>query len=1206
MQKSASARCSDSADEALICSGDVVAYPCPTAPSQMPVRHHLRKKGSEVLRAVNPLRQLLQVCEKWQHRLMSKKILTAMKLTAFLLILTLHVCAKSSSQTITFSGKDVSLGKLFNEIKRQTGYGVFGNASLLKQTRKVSVAAVNMPLNNFLQIVFKDQPVTYRLLDKTIILYKRDAPLINPAYVSSNNDVDAQRETAAEDPVKGRVLGEDGKPLLGVSIRIKGGTTGVSTDEQGNFTIPVKAKQTLIISYIGMETQELKISDPSKPVKIILKPSDAAMKDIVVTGYSNLRKESFTGNAVKVEKEQILKVAQRNVIDVLQVFDPSFRIEMNNLRGSDPNNLPNFYVRGRSGIGVKALDASDLSKASLQNNPNLPVFIMDGYEVTTERVYDLDPTRIKSITILKDAAATAIYGSRAANGVVVIESVAPIAGKLRVNYNFVSSFTAPDLSDYNLMNASEKLEAEKLAGFYESTDPNLQSELTNEYLRKQNQVVKGVNTDWISQPVTNQFNQKHTVAVDGGSNEFRFTLLLKYDHQNGVMKKSKRERTGAGLAVEYRVNNFQFRNDVSYDVVKATNSPYGNFADYTWKAPYEEMKDRDGQYTRYTVVPVWHGGGNSNELNDINPLYEVFNTKNSSTNGYHALINNFSVNWRVLPHLQIKGQLAINKTTDDLDEFYDPASARFKDTGDQARKGTLLQTRGERLMINTNLFANYINSINRHNMNFSAGINTNEVKSFENTMYYSGFPSGSQSSPNFAAKRERRPEFADNHTRMFGAFLALNYSFNDIYLLDVSSRLDGSSEFGSEKRFAPFWSLGTGVNLHKYDFMRNYSFISRARITGSFGQLGKTNFQPFEARDNYQIVPGWYKTGVGANLMYLGNPSLTWEKTNTYDLIFDMGFFKDRINLNVNWYNKVTIDLVNDVDLPLSSGFRAYKENIGKIRNRGFEVFLRADVVRSKDFLVAVYANLATNKNTLVNLSRSLQNYNQKVDSQYVDYDQHSKDLDKKGRYSTPHTKYIEGGSLTSIFGMRSLGINPMDGKEVFLTKDGTVTYDWNAADQVIIGDRTPKGQGAFGVNISYKGFTLFTSCLYQYGSQEYNTTLLNKVENVDLYNRNTDRRVLTDRWRKPGDITKLKDIRESLMTTRPTSRFIQDYNAITINSLSLGYNVNQEYLKKFGLSMCRVQVSTNNLATISTVRQERGLEYPFARTFDLSLNLGF
>lgn len=1124
----------------------------------------------------------------------SAQMLRIMRMTTFfLLMICTHVCATTSSQTITFSCTNMPLKAVFSAIERQTGFVAFSNKKVLEKTKPVSVSVEAMPLSEFLQIILKDQPIDFKIENKTIAIF----PIVKSEEVL---------EVPA--PIRGRVRGPDGQPLFGATVKVKGSKAAVTTNADGYFeiTVPVNSN-TLVVSYIGMESQEVPIKG-STELSIKLEASKAKMEDVVITGYSNVRKESFTGNAIKVTQEQILKVSNRNVIDVLQVFDPSFRLERNNIMGSNPNTLPQFYIRGRSGIGVKELDNVDVSQAALTNNPNLPVFIMDGYEVTSEKVYDYDPNRIKSITILKDAAATAIYGSRAANGVIVIETVPPAAGKIRASYNFVSSLTLPDLSDYNLMNAEEKLEAERLSGLYNTagqTPANIAS-LTNEYILKRNQVLKGVNTDWIAQPLTNEFNQKHTLYIDGGSQEIRFGFLLRYDNQNGVMKKSARDRLGAGLTLEYRRSKVQFRNDLTYDIVDATNSPYGSFADYTTKAPYNEMRDRTGALVKNT--PLWHGGG-TDQLNLVNPLYEVYNTKNSSTTGYNSITNNFSFNWYILPQLQLRTQLAATNTSNNGRNFIDPNSGRYliniftnyDDIGELGLSNSSLFT------WSSNVFANYVNTIGKNNINFSLGFNTNSNNSVASYHRYTGFPSGSQTSPNFASKLPTKPTYSDNRTRLFGSFAALNYSFADIYLFDASVRLDGSSEFGTDKKYAPFWSLGAGINFHKYEFLKDHPFISRLRATGSLGQLGKVNFPPYAAKDNFVISQGWYRTGAGAVLKYMGNTNLNWEKTSTYDAVLDIGLLKDRISVNVNWYNKITNDLVNDVDLPLSSGFSLYKDNIGKIQNKGFEVYVRCDVIRTKNAIIGLYANFNHNKNILLNISQSLKAYNDKVNAQYAGYTSTTAtNYLNATKYSTPYTKYIEGGSLTSIFGMQSLGINPMDGQEVYVKRDGTLTYDWNASDQVIIGDKTPKGQGAFGINATYKGFTLFASMLYQYGAQEYNTTLLSKVENVDLYNRNTDRRVLTQRWRNPGDITTLKDIRQGSWATRPTSRFVQDYNAVTFNSISLGYSLSPQLLRKLRVSMMRVQVSTNNLATISTVRQERGLSYPFARTFDLSLNVGF
>ena len=269
--------------------------------------------------------------------------------------------------------------------------------------------------------------------------------------------------------IRGTVIDSNKEPIPGASIIVKGTRTGTSTNIEGEFTLDVKDdKVTLEISFIGMKKQTLQVdATRRKSLEITLVDDVKTLEDVVVTGYSNVRKTSFTGSSTQITGDDLRKVSQTNVIDAMQSFDPSFRLMTNTQFGSDPNALPEMYIRGRSGVGVRDLDKDQLSKSNLENNPNLPTFIMDGFEVSIEKVYDLDPTRIESMTILKDAAATAIYGSRAANGVVVITTVAPKPGEVRVSYNFTGTLEMPDLRDYNLANASEKLEIERLAGLFD-------------------------------------------------------------------------------------------------------------------------------------------------------------------------------------------------------------------------------------------------------------------------------------------------------------------------------------------------------------------------------------------------------------------------------------------------------------------------------------------------------------------------------------------------------------------------------------------------------------------------------------------------------------------------------------------------------------------------------------------------------------------
>lgn len=1120
-----------------------------------------------------------------------KKSMTLLLCSMFL-ILPVQLYAQNT-KTVTLNYEKRPIVEILKSIEKQTqmSYALNKDVEVALNSLSINVKSVSVP--EALTILLDGTGYAFTIKNQTITIYKS-----------------VEAKPAPELLISGRVSDFDGVPLVGATILIKGGKASdavVSKPDKGEFTIKAPSNATLVFTFIGMETKEVRVNNQTN-IDVQLNKDSKLISDVVVTGYANLNRESFTGNTVQINREDLLSVSQKDIIGSLQVFDPSLRFLKDNLGGSDPNKMPEFYVRGQSGIGVKELDDIDLSEAALTNNPNLPIFIMDGFEVTAQKVYDYDPYQIESITILKDAAATAMYGSRAANGVIVIETVEPKPGKLSAYYNLVTTFTFPDLRDYNLMNAREKLEAERLGGFYSlmETDPESTAAIAQhkEYLKKLNNINRGVNTDWIAQPLQNVVNLKHSLRVDGGGDNVRLGLVLKYDTEDGVMKKSQRDRKEIEFTASYRLNSFQISNRISYARVDARNSPYGSFSAYTKKLPYDEIYDINGRPVEMT--PSWHVGMSRALLE--NPIYEAISVNNYDRSKYDQIINNLSLVYRI-NNFQVKGQLSITSQKDNSERFLDPASNAFvgsENVQSWSDKGSLDISNNSSFRLNANLVASYVNTFGKHNINGQAGLNIIETKNKGSDEKYKGFPSGSKSSPNYAhSMQSLKPYYRDNHTRLFGAFAAVNYSFENIYLLDASVRLDGSSEFGSDKKYAPFWSVGAGLNLHNYSFLKDNSVISKLKLTATTGELGKVNFSPYVAMDTYLMLNDWYPTGIGAKLMAMGNPFLTWETTRTSDFGLDIGFLKDNFNLKVAYYNKVTSNLVNDIDLIASSGFSKYKGNVGEVSNKGFELDFRANVYTSKDVIVAVYGNFATNKNKIINISSSLKAYNDLVDSQFDNYENNVNKEGIKESYSRPFIKYIEGGSLTDLFGMQSLGINPMDGKEIFLKKDGTITYDWNASDQVKIGNTSPKGQGAFGLNVFYKGFSLFASFLYEFGGQEYNQTLVNKVENANIYETNNDRRALTERWRQIGDISAYKDIKDTGRTTRPTSRFIQDYNAVTFNSLSVGYTFDKKHLDMLKLTALKISINANNLGAVSSVKQERGLSYPFARSFDITLNVG-
>lgn len=1088
---------------------------------------------------------------------------------------------------VTLDLKEVSVEKFLSAVKEKAGINMLYNSKMFKGTAPVTVKATDEEWRRLLDRVLSPLGFTYAMKDKIVVIKKKgqDARVLN-----------------------GKVIDEAGEGLPGVSVMILGKerNIGTTTGVDGDFSLGIPDGPVVVrLSFMGMQPLEVHADklDLEKTHTFRLTPDAKQLDEVVVTGYGKISKNSFTGTSVTVSADELLSVSKTNVLSALQAFDPSFRIAENNLAGSNPNNVPELYIRGRSGIGTTQLDAESLSRSELQNNPNLPTFIMDGFEISVEKLYDMDPNRIASITILKDAAATAMYGSRAANGVVVITTVTPKPGKINVDYNFTGTLEYPDLTDYNMMNAREKLETEVAAGLFKaSADEGVseQNRLDEIYNQKLNNVVRGVDTYWLSKPLRTVFNHKHSLYLDGGTDELRWGADLSYNSGDGVMKGSYRDRMSAGLSLSYRLGTLQVRNYFSYTYTKSQESPYGSFSDYTSKLPYDVYKDENGDYLE-TTYP-WNGG-----TGDENPLYEA-TLKSYDRSKSWELINNTEVLWNINTYWLLKGQFSVTKSNSDSRVFLDPRSKKNDDrlSLNNVVSGQLDVSTSNSLTWDATATLSYNRSIEKNNLNFLVGINATSSTGEGFGITYKGFPSGDLSSPGYANEISGLPSNSDSKSRLFGALGTFNYSYDDIYLADFSVRFDGNSEFGSDQRFAPFFSGGLGLNLHNYRFMKRLKWVDRLKIRGTYGITGKVDFSPYEAQTIYKVITdNWFKTGLGATLIALGNNSLGWEKTHNMDIGLDVDMFKGLLQMNFSYYRKKTVGLVNSVTLPSSTGFTSYKDNIGEVMNKGVEIQMRSNVFTNKDWHVSVFANMAHNKNEITKISDSMKEYNRRVQDKYSGYTSLNKGDSK---FSETYLQYVEGGSLTSIFGVKSLGINPADGREVFMRPDGSITFDWNAADQVVIGDEEPKLQGTFGFNLRWKQLSVYSTFMYECGGQRYNSTLVNKVENAHIQSSNVDRRVLTGRWQKPGDYTPYGRLQTDgvIATTRPTSRFIQDYNVLTFNSLTVSYDIETPWVKRAGIGLLRVELSGNDLFRASTVRAERGLDYPYSRSFAASVKMSF
>lgn len=1113
--------------------------------------------------------------DDFPHRGRWSQILLRMKLTFVLVFCMLvQTFAAVNAQTVTLKKQNASLEEIIWELKEQTKFVFLYSSADIATVKGIDIDMQNSQIDAILKKCLEGTDLQFVKENNAIIIRQANGKTAVPQVQSRK--------------ITGKVIDEDGNPLPGVAVLIEGTTIGVATDMDGKYdlTCPEMKDIVLKFSYIGMKPKSVVVGNKTV-VDVTLESDSQEMDEVVVTGLLNRRKSGFAGTTTVISKQELAKVSTGNIFTTISTLDAGFKIEENNLDGSNPNKLPDFTIRG---------------KGSFQNGSTAPIFILDGFEVTSQKVFDMDINRIESITLLKDASATILYGSRASNGVIVIETTAPKAGKLRVTYDFKPTIAIVDLTDYDLMNAREKLQYEKEAGLYtqeitpgyEDNDRREQVELDKAYYNRYKNIVEGVNTYWLSQPVKNAFSHAHALFVEGGADNVRYGIDASYNQNKGVMKESGRDRFGLGFSLIYRIKDkITIKNYISYAHTHAYNSPYGSFSQYAKLNPYERIYNDNGE-----LIPKLSDG-------DTNPLYDALLPNRNFTKD-QEFREQLSVDWFICDGLRLKGQMAIVKGENSGEIYKSPFSAEFLKTTYNsesrvqeylpiAERGYLSMTDGASFSYDGNVTLNYNTLVNeKHIIYAGAGLEVTQNDNNSHGFIMTGFPDDRYSDPAFAIqyKKETKPSSSESKSRAIGFFANGNYSYDDRYFADVSVRIDGSSKFGADKKYAPFWSAGAGWNVHNEKFFK-HTKISMLKLRYSYGVTGNQEFSAYQAKTMFQFnTDRLYNSGISAALMGYGNPDLEWQNQYQSNYGFDFGYAKDRIRLQFNYYQKKTEGMLTSVSVAPSLGLpsNTFTSNLGKIQNKGVEVNLNAVLIRDqgKDLEWSVMLQAAHNKNKIMEISTALKNINEKNNQ------------DK----TTPAAVYEEGESMSAIKAVPSLGIDPTTGQELFMKKDGTITYTWDATDKVICGDSEPKVFGNVGTNLYWKGWNLNMVFKYDLGADYYNSTLAERVEGANP-RYNADRRVLNNRWKEPGQHALYKNIKE-YTTTYISSRFVQKENTLQLTSLSLSYDLNREWIRKFGLNTMRLSFYMNDVFRASTVKNERGLDYPFQRSFVFGLNIGF
>jgi TonB-linked SusC/RagA family outer membrane protein len=990
--------------------------------------------------------------------------------------------------------------------------------------------------------------------------------------------------------VIGRVVGSDHKPISGVTVLIKEDKQNITTTNRvGEFILsPQKQDETLAISAIGYKAQEIKLSKDTKlPLIIKLEETTDQIEEVIVTGYGTRSKESFTGSASLFTGEELRRVGNRNVLQSLQNLDPSFIISENLSLGSNPNLIPDIQIRGQGGL--------DDIRGEYSGNPNVPLLILDGFEANLQKIYDLDLNRIASVTILRDASAKALYGSKAANGVIVIETLVPKEGKLRVSYNGNFNIEAPDLTSYNLTNAREKLQVELNAGRYTSTQPLHQQFLTEQYNSIISDIARGVDTYWLSQPLRVGLGKKHGIYLEGGNSDMRYGIDLNYNNITGVMKGSKRDNIGGSINLSYRSGKVIFRNILNLNFNNSVNSPYGTFGEYTRLNPYWSPTDEFGRINK--VLGEFRSTGTSNPIYYYNPLYNTtLNTKDFST--YTEITENFYTEWQPTKTLRVTGRVGFTQNQNGSELFYPGDHTRFTEmTGDNFyRRGTYNINDGKSTTLSSDIFANWTKMWKKHLLLINGGGNMSALQSQTHGMAAEGFLNNRVDFITFARQYALNgvPTGSENIQREMGVLGFGSYSYDNRYLVDLSVRRNASSVFGANSRWGTFWSVGLGWNVHHEDFIKKLNIFDMLKLRGSVGSTGSQNFNPYQAMATYTFFTNsTYDNISGAYLSALANDNLRWQEKIDKNIGVDINMLK-RLNIRFDYYLSNTNNLLTDMTIPSSTGFSTFKANLGSLRNIGYEGTVSYQLYRHPESqsYVSVFGSFATNRNRLTKISDGLKQLNREQD-------------EREDNLTSPVIRYEEGQSTSAIWAVPSLGIDPSTGREIFLSKDGSTTYTWNPNDQIVAGITDPKLRGNFGINLEYKGWGLSGTFRYTIGQDYYNSTLVNRVENVNIAY-NVDTRVFNNTWLQPGDKTPFKRIAVNPSQTQPSTRFIQNKSDLTLSSFSTYYDFKWKNLKRYGIQNLKCSLFLNEAFVFSTVRVERGTDYPFARTFSFAIQTTF
>ena len=1135
----------------------------------------------------------------------------------------------AQKQQVTLNLKNVSLYELFNQIKEQTGLRFLYNAEQLDGLANVSVQAQNEKVSDVLNKVFSGKALTYDCDGKVIIVKKQE---ILPQTIKAKI-------------ISGKVTDYRDNPLPGVTIQIKGTAVGTSTNSSGVYSLPIATSDAvLIFSFIGMKTQEIAVANKSE-INVKMTEESSNLDEVVVTGYQDIRRDRVTGSVTVITAKEIENNSFKSIDQILEGKVAGL---YSYTTSGAPGTRANIRIRGDNSISgnkepLWVVDGLPLqggvASINVVNAGNIQESILD------HGIGNIAPTDIESITVLKDAAASAIYGARAANGVIVVKTKRGIVGQSYINVQASYSFDEAPKSKLEMMNTQEKVAFE--TGLYNdfphvSIDGRIFSLLRDADMGKiapadaqaELERLSKINTNWYDEIFKLAHTQNYIVSLSGGSEKTQYYFSMNYMNQGGVMPNNEYSKFGASLKLTHDFNkHLRIYGDIYANIRddRTTASIVDPLEYATFANPYERPYDENGNYEYDRSYYADLSKVKEGYMYDFNVLKDL----NENTSKTHYISNqvNLKLEYRILEELMFSTSGTFSNTSSHSRSALNPGSFSSKynswiksiyperEITDNLNNGSLDENTSRNMSYTWRNQLEYARNFKEeHFVTAVVGQEMSDSKS-RSFGYYSpeydpmygliGFPdlSGILASKLSMTNLMSTSEEQD---RSVSFFLTGSYSYKDRYVLSGSYRWDGVDIIGKDNRFTPLWNVSFKYNLHNEEFMKRFAWIDVLSIRGSYGFTGSIdhNAYPFTIL-KYGSSSYRYNGDKIPSRITPGNPSIKWQRKEDRSIGLDFSLLRNRINGTVNYYNNETRDLLDRKKIAVSSGRKEVKANVASLNNKGWEVSLSTVNINYKTFRWSTSFNIAVNKN------RVTDTYYQAVD-----------ELSSISRNNSSQAYFVKGQPTEAWYGYKFAGVDPATGHTLayidakdnqgnpmgHLTADGRYVIDMDSEISTkavsFLGEAYPPISGGFGTQFNLGRFSLSAQFSFMAGHKIKSFESSHGVQlSAAKYNQLAQELY---RWRKVGDITNIPayTVNSNASSNYFFSSQVESGNYLKCNNISLGYNMDPEICKKLCLTRMRINF---NIQNVFTSTKYRGLDpenmgafgYPSARSYVLSLNIG-